>query len=110
MKLKNFLGIADSNIVRFLIDNKFFYCTDDNYNYVRRKEVYVGGEHVWSAIISIDLDNYKLDISRSFVNDLENYINEDKYIEIDIPKELIDEDDYIKFIDWLDETCEPYFD
>lgn len=106
MKLKNFLMMPETRIAMFLRDKGFTYDVGKNYNYGWANIISICGKYVCDAIIFCDLNNCKLNIGLAYVDS----VNDRDYIEIDIPKELIEKDDPFEFIDWLDETCEPYFD
>lgn len=107
MKLRNFLNFPDSAIACFLKNRGFDYGIDCDDNFVWTYIINVGSTHVAYIIINCDLNHYKLNINRKAYVD-GNQINE--HNEIDIPKEIIEKDKCGEFIDWLDETCEPYFD
>lgn len=108
MKLRNFLGMPETMIENILRVKGFCYAVNDSYNYGWTKLIHVGGEYVWEVTVHCDLNNYELSLNRTIYQKSTKDFSHDQ-IKINIPKELIEEDSPYKFIDWLDETCEPYF-
>ena len=106
MKLRNFLSFPDTEIACFLRDRGFDYGTDANDNFIWQYIIDVNAAHVFYIIINCDLNNCKLNLNREvYINGIRERDSE----EINIPKEIIEKDNIRNFIDWLDETCEPYF-
>lgn len=103
MKLKNFLGILESNIARYLRNHEFVY---NSYNYSWERSIDIICSDIYNVTISCDLDNKKLKINQLLYT--KKYESKNRINTIDIPKELIEKDDPFKFINWLDEVCEPY--
>lgn len=108
MKLRNFLGMPETMIENILRVKGFCYAVNDSYNYGWTKLIHVGGEYVWEVTVHCDLNNCELSLNRTIYQKSTKDFSHDQ-IKINIPKELIEEDSPYKFIDWLDETCEPYF-
>ena len=108
MKLRNFLGMPETMIENILRVKGFCYAVNDSYNYGWTKLIHVGGEYVWEVTVHCDLNNYELSLNRTIYQKSTKDFSHDQ-IKINIPKELIEEYSPYKFIDWLDETCEPYF-
>lgn len=109
MKLKNFLDMPETMIENILRSKGFCYAANDSYNYGWTKLIHVGGEYVWEVTVHCDLNNCELSLNRTICQKSTKDFSHD-HIKINIPNELIKEDSPFKFIDWLDETCEPYFD
>lgn len=103
MKLKNFLGIPESNIALYLKNSGFVY---SSYNYDWERSIDIICSDIYNVTISCDLDNKKLTINQLLYT--KKYESKNRINTIDIPKELIEKDDPFKFINWLDEVCEPY--
>ena len=104
MKLRNFLGMPETRIEDLLRRRGFVYIFNyDNNNYIWYRSIEVNSINICELKIYCDLKNYKIIIDQAFLN------NEHKSSDINIPTDLINDDNWVGFIDWLDETCKPYF-
>ena len=104
MKLKNFLGMPKTSIENFLKHRGFVYIFNyDNNNYIWYNSIGINSPNIYKLGIYCDLKNCKITIRQVFG------INEYKSTDINIPTDLIEDDNWVGFIKWLDEACEPYF-
>lgn len=102
-KLKNFIRKSNSEIVSYLLKFGFKYDTficGGNYGYQRGFSVDGGFYYTY---IHCDLENKRLNVYKE-----DGCGGEVASYECDIPKNLIENDNVDKFVEWLDEKTDRF--
>lgn len=101
MELKNYLGITDSYIIDELVKHGFRYMHYVNGKNFGWQKGFTSRDSK-SVYVHCDFENKKISIFKNLYGES---IEEEFIL---IPDGLIKDDDEKRFIEWLDEKCEPY--